>query len=84
MWASPPGQVFMYRLEWHSGGAVMTLYTADTFAVLSELIPGTNYTVTVTAIAGDNQTEGDPFSFTSVTSKPHFMYSTSAYCCAAF
>ncbi|XP_039989379.1 receptor-type tyrosine-protein phosphatase eta isoform X2 [Xiphias gladius] len=72
MWASPPGQVFMYRLEWHSGGAVMTLYTADTFAVLSELIPGTNYTVTVTAIAGDNQTEGDPFSFTSVT-KPEVV-----------
>ncbi|XP_056244328.1 tenascin-X isoform X2 [Seriola aureovittata] len=66
-WTSPPGEVFMYRLEWHNGGVLMTKYTNDTFAVLSELISGTNYTITVTAVAGDNETEGDPYTFTSVT-----------------
>ncbi|XP_023271227.1 receptor-type tyrosine-protein phosphatase eta-like [Seriola lalandi dorsalis] len=66
-WASPPGEVFMYRLEWHNGGVLMTRYTNDTLAVLSELISGTNYTITVTAVAGDNETEGDPYTFTSFT-----------------
>ncbi|XP_040893830.1 receptor-type tyrosine-protein phosphatase eta isoform X2 [Toxotes jaculatrix] len=71
-WTSPPGQVFMYRLEWHNGGALMSRYTEQTFAELSELISGTNYTVTVTAVAGDNQTEGRPYTFTSVT-KPKLV-----------
>ncbi|XP_022610174.1 receptor-type tyrosine-protein phosphatase eta isoform X3 [Seriola dumerili] len=66
-WASPPGEVFMYRLEWHNGGLLMTTYTNDNFAVLSELISGTKYTITITAVAGDNETEGDPYTFTSVT-----------------
>ncbi|XP_071360006.1 receptor-type tyrosine-protein phosphatase beta isoform X5 [Trachinotus anak] len=71
-WTSPSGEVFMYRLEWHNGGELMTRYTNDTFAVLSDLIPGTKYTITVKAVAGDNETEGDPYTFTSVT-KPELV-----------
>ena len=67
-WTPPPGEVFMYRLEWHSGGALMTRHINDNSTVLSELISGTEYTVTVTAVAGDNETEGDPRTFTSATS----------------
>ncbi|XP_050929430.1 receptor-type tyrosine-protein phosphatase eta isoform X11 [Lates calcarifer] len=71
-WDPPLGQAFKYRLEWHNGGALMTRHTTDTSAVLSELIPGTEYIITITAIAGDNKTEGEPYSFTSAT-KPEVI-----------
>ncbi|GLD60175.1 receptor-type tyrosine-protein phosphatase eta-like isoform X4 [Lates japonicus] len=71
-WDLPLGQAFKYRLEWHNAGALMTRRTTDTAAVLSELIPGTEYTITITAIAGDNKTEGEPYSFTSAT-KPEVI-----------
>ncbi|XP_075944930.1 receptor-type tyrosine-protein phosphatase eta-like [Anarhichas minor] len=66
-WTSPLGEVFKYRLEWHNGGALMTVTTNKTFAVLSDLIPGTSYTISVIAVAGDNKTEGHPHTLTSVT-----------------
>ncbi|KAF7668966.1 hypothetical protein LDENG_00273380, partial [Lucifuga dentata] len=66
-WTPPHGEVFKYRVEWHSGGSVMNQTTYDTFAVLSNLIPGTTYTITVIAIAADNKTEGAPNVFSSVT-----------------
>ncbi|XP_037623767.1 receptor-type tyrosine-protein phosphatase eta isoform X4 [Sebastes umbrosus] len=66
-WTSPPGEVFKYRVEWHSDGATIKIFTYDTFAVLSDLIPGTSYTISVIAIARDNQTEGNRRTFTSVT-----------------
>uniref|UniRef100_A0A8D3DXM0 protein-tyrosine-phosphatase n=1 Tax=Scophthalmus maximus TaxID=52904 RepID=A0A8D3DXM0_SCOMX len=50
----------MYMLKWQDGGALMTTYTNDTFAVLSERISGTHYTIPVVAVAGDNSTQGDP------------------------
>lgn len=42
--------------------------TYDNFAVISELIPGTSYTISVIAVAGDNQTEGRAHHVTAVTS----------------
>ncbi len=47
--------------------------TNDNFAVLSDLTPGTNYTVTVFAVAGDNTT-GESDTISLVTSKPHSLY----------
>ncbi|XP_059191053.1 receptor-type tyrosine-protein phosphatase eta isoform X2 [Centropristis striata] len=66
-WTAPPGEVFRYRVEWHNNGMLMNESTNDTFAVLSHLIPGTSYTITVTAIAGDSQTEGQAKTTTAVT-----------------
>uniref|UniRef100_UPI0037E8ED9F receptor-type tyrosine-protein phosphatase eta isoform X2 n=1 Tax=Semicossyphus pulcher TaxID=241346 RepID=UPI0037E8ED9F len=65
-WTPPPGEVFRYRVEWHDGGTVMSNYTNTAFAVLSDLIPGTTYTISITAVNGDNVT-GEPYTFTSVT-----------------
>ena len=67
-WTAPPGEVFMYRVEWNNGGAVMSTYTNDPSAVLSDLIPGTIYTIRIIAVSGDNQTEGEGQTLTSVTS----------------
>ena len=50
--------------------------TRDTAAVLSDLIPGTKYTISVTAVAGDNAT-GEPHIFPSVTGNPHFLHVSS-------
>ncbi|XP_076026463.1 receptor-type tyrosine-protein phosphatase eta-like isoform X3 [Genypterus blacodes] len=66
-WTSPAGRVFKYRVEWHSGGAAMSNNTTDTFAVLSDLSPGTTYTITVIAVASDEKTEGAPRVSNSVT-----------------
>uniref|UniRef100_A0A8C5N2H7 Fibronectin type-III domain-containing protein n=1 Tax=Gouania willdenowi TaxID=441366 RepID=A0A8C5N2H7_GOUWI len=49
-WVSPSSHVLQYKLEWHCGGSPLVRFTDDTSAVLSELIPGTEYTVTVTAV----------------------------------
>ena len=67
-WRKPPGEVFKYKVEWNNGGSQMVKYTYNTSADLSSLIPGTIYTITVTAVAGDNQTKGDGRTLTSVTS----------------
>ncbi|XP_071395777.1 receptor-type tyrosine-protein phosphatase eta-like [Centroberyx affinis] len=67
-WTKPAGEVFKYRVEWHSGGEVMTQTTHYTSAVLPDLIPGSNYTLKVIAIAQDNRTEGAPHIFSAVTS----------------
>uniref|UniRef100_G3PAL9 protein-tyrosine-phosphatase n=1 Tax=Gasterosteus aculeatus aculeatus TaxID=481459 RepID=G3PAL9_GASAC len=66
-WTSPPGEVFKFRLEWSSNGAIRNMCTYDNFAVISELIPGTSYTISVIAVAGDNQTEGRAHRVTAVT-----------------
>ncbi|XP_078113681.1 receptor-type tyrosine-protein phosphatase eta-like isoform X1 [Sander vitreus] len=71
-WTSPPGAVFVYRVEWHNGGALMIRYTDTTFAVLLDLIPGTNYTISIVAVAGDNRTKGECSTFISVT-KPEVV-----------
>ncbi|XP_053174860.1 receptor-type tyrosine-protein phosphatase eta [Scomber japonicus] len=41
--------------------------TVKTDAELSNLSPGTNYTITIVAIASDGKTEGDPYTFSSFT-----------------
>ncbi|KAL7403339.1 hypothetical protein ABVT39_027926 [Epinephelus coioides] len=66
-WTSPPGEVFMYKVEWHNGGATMSRFTHNTSAVLSDLLAGTRYTITVIAIAGDNHTDGEGYTSTIVT-----------------
>uniref|UniRef100_A0A3Q1EYV8 protein-tyrosine-phosphatase n=1 Tax=Acanthochromis polyacanthus TaxID=80966 RepID=A0A3Q1EYV8_9TELE len=67
-WTPPPGQVSDYKVEWNDGETPLTRFTSnETSAVLSGLIPGTNYMITITTVAGDNQTEGEPFTFTYIT-----------------
>lgn len=64
-------------MVWNNSGTVMTIYRNVTFAVLSGLAAGTPYTITVIAVAGDNQTEGGPNTLTAFTSKLHPLHLTS-------
>lgn len=74
-WTSPPGQVLKYRVEWNSGKALNSAYTNDSSVVLSDLIPGTTYTIRIISVTGDDVT-GQPYIVTSVTSKPQYLYPT--------
>ncbi|XP_077424965.1 receptor-type tyrosine-protein phosphatase eta-like [Vanacampus margaritifer] len=67
-WIPPDGEVFIYKVMWHSGGAQSIKYTNDGSAVLlSDLVSGTSFTITIVCIAGDNQTEGEPYTIVQVT-----------------
>ncbi|KAE8296482.1 Receptor-type tyrosine-protein phosphatase eta [Larimichthys crocea] len=72
-WTRPSGEVFKYLVEWNNGGVLMHIYTNDTATVLSDLIPGTKYNITIFAVNGDDTT-GDPYTFSSVT-KPDVVNS---------
>ncbi|XP_037111316.1 receptor-type tyrosine-protein phosphatase eta isoform X2 [Syngnathus acus] len=65
-WKPPHGEVFLYEIKWHNEGSQFK-NTNDDFTVLSDLASGTSYTVTIVCIAGDNQTEGEPYIFAQVT-----------------
>ncbi|XP_044212573.1 receptor-type tyrosine-protein phosphatase eta isoform X1 [Thunnus albacares] len=67
IWKASAGESLTYKVEWHNGGAPVFRNTTNTSTVLSDLSPGTNYTITIVAIAGDNQTQGDPFIYSAVT-----------------
>ena len=75
-WRKPPGDVFKYKVEWNNGGSQMVNFIQNNSTLLSDLIPGTRYTIAITAVAGDNTT-GEPQIFTEVTSNPHFLHVTS-------
>ncbi|XP_055365802.1 receptor-type tyrosine-protein phosphatase eta [Betta splendens] len=66
-WTSPSGQVFQYKVVWQSNGAPTTTYTSINSVVLSNLASGTLYTITISGVAGDNQTEGNPYTLMSFT-----------------
>lgn len=69
-WAAP-GSVAEYWLKWSSGEATSSMRTGTTSAVLSNLLPGTNYTITITAVVGENVT-GEPYALSAVTSNRLF------------
>ncbi|XP_028263428.1 tenascin-X isoform X3 [Parambassis ranga] len=63
-WTQPLGQVFQYKVELYSS---LPYYTTSTSANLSDLVPGTSYTVNITALAGDNKTEGETLKISAIT-----------------
>lgn len=73
-WTPPPGlnfEYFEYRVEWNSGENARPIQTVESSAVLLDLIPGTNYTIMITVVVGDNVT-GEPHTFSAVTSNLNF------------
>ncbi|XP_026220755.1 receptor-type tyrosine-protein phosphatase beta-like isoform X9 [Anabas testudineus] len=71
-WNPPSGQVFLYSVTWNNGGASTTTTTNSNSTVLSNLTSGTNYTITITAVAGDNKTQGDPYT-SALFTKPDII-----------
>ncbi|XP_039881142.1 receptor-type tyrosine-protein phosphatase eta [Simochromis diagramma] len=56
-WTEPLGQRSFYRVEWTDG--TINMNKTETKVNVTELTPGVNYTFTVTAVAGDNNTQSD-------------------------
>ncbi|KAM9753688.1 receptor-type tyrosine-protein phosphatase eta [Menidia menidia] len=71
-WTSPDGQVLRYKVDWDNNSS----FTDRTSITLFYMFPGTLYTINITAIAGDNKTKGEPYTFEKVT-KPEKVTSLS-------
>ncbi|KAM3608811.1 uncharacterized protein V6R79_005192 [Siganus canaliculatus] len=66
-WTLPFGDAVAYKVQVYGGPSPKTeTETNEKSAVLRDLIPGTSYTITITALAGDNS-RGEPCTFTAVT-----------------
>ncbi|KAK7891716.1 hypothetical protein WMY93_023679 [Mugilogobius chulae] len=57
-WIQPPGSVSSYKVTWIGGSENGNKNTSQTTIHIPNLTPGVEYTVTVTAVAGDGLTEG--------------------------
>ncbi|NXM96724.1 PTPRJ phosphatase, partial [Sylvia borin] len=60
---------YTYRIEFENDTSVQNQRVSDTRAEITDLIPGTNYSFTVFAVAADNKTEGEGES-TDVYTRP--------------
>lgn len=70
-WTPPSGYVLSYKVEWlKSDSHPSTIFVVEPWALLSGLIPGSSYNITITAVARDNATLGESYSITNVTGKP--------------
>ncbi|XP_036068490.1 receptor-type tyrosine-protein phosphatase eta isoform X4 [Oryzias melastigma] len=67
-WTPPSGYVLSYKVEWFkSDSHPSTIFVVEPWALLSGLIPGSSYNITITAVARDNATLGESYSITNVT-----------------
>ncbi|XP_031688971.1 receptor-type tyrosine-protein phosphatase beta isoform X5 [Oncorhynchus kisutch] len=68
-WIEPLGNRSFYRVEWTDGSRDMNTTTIETAFNVTELTAGVKYTFRVTAVAGDEMTEGKNISV-SLFTKP--------------
>ncbi|XP_045562202.1 receptor-type tyrosine-protein phosphatase eta isoform X3 [Salmo salar] len=68
-WIEPLGNSSFYRVEWTGGSRDMNTTTNETAFNVTELTAGVKYTFRVTAVAGDEMTEGKNISV-SLFTKP--------------
>ncbi|XP_029908872.1 receptor-type tyrosine-protein phosphatase eta-like isoform X2 [Myripristis murdjan] len=57
-WTEPEGNSSFYRVEWTDGGVSGNQAVNETYINVTGLTAGVQYTFTVTAVAGDRQTDG--------------------------
>ncbi|XP_055778236.1 receptor-type tyrosine-protein phosphatase beta-like isoform X4 [Salvelinus fontinalis] len=71
-WIEPLGNRSFYRVEWTDGSRDMNTTTNETAFNVTELTAGVKYTFRVTAVAGDEMTEGKNISV-SLFTKPEVI-----------
>uniref|UniRef100_A0A673ZZ67 protein-tyrosine-phosphatase n=1 Tax=Salmo trutta TaxID=8032 RepID=A0A673ZZ67_SALTR len=74
-WIEPLGNSSFYRVEWTGGSRDMNTTSNETAFNVTELTAGVKYTFRVTAVAGDEMTEGKNISVSLFTSKMKFKLS---------
>ncbi|MGH0168079.1 UNVERIFIED_CONTAM: hypothetical protein FKN15_067450 [Acipenser sinensis] len=75
-WSAPNGSAIAYRVE-AIGNPSKNLTVSTAFAEITGLVPGSKYTLRVTALAADNVTEGDAVTITRFT-KPDIVINLTA------
>nr|XP_055049413.1 fibronectin [Misgurnus anguillicaudatus] len=68
-WEEPSGNRSYFKVQWIGDKTERNITTDNTSHYITELTPGVNYTFSITAVAGDNSTEGDPVVI-SIYTKP--------------
>ncbi|XP_039471747.1 receptor-type tyrosine-protein phosphatase eta-like [Oreochromis aureus] len=74
-WTKPVGNSSFYKVQWTGTSGSVNVY--ETFYDIPNLTAGVQYEITVTAVAGDNYTEGQSATVTNYT-KPEVVTSLSA------
>uniref|UniRef100_A0A3B3RB05 protein-tyrosine-phosphatase n=1 Tax=Paramormyrops kingsleyae TaxID=1676925 RepID=A0A3B3RB05_9TELE len=69
-WAPPVGNAAFYSVLWNDSSTQQNTTSLNTSITISNLTAGTQYTFSVTAIAGDNQAAGAPTSLSQYTNLP--------------
>lgn len=67
-WTKPEGNATSYIVQWTAGGLNSSKMTNKTSSVISDLIPGTKYNISVIAVAA-NDSKGDRSLITTFTSR---------------
>lgn len=70
-WTEPEGNSSFYIVEWTDGSDIGSKNTTRTSTTITGLPAGVGYTFRVTAVAGDNMTEGVAYVTNQTTSKSH-------------
>ncbi|KAM4554445.1 receptor-type tyrosine-protein phosphatase eta-like, partial [Fundulus diaphanus] len=68
-WTKPEGNSSFYKVQWTDGNMTWNSNETEPFINITNLIPGGNYEIKVTAVSGDNLTEGARVSVSRYTSK---------------
>ncbi|XP_070686461.1 receptor-type tyrosine-protein phosphatase eta [Pempheris klunzingeri] len=57
-WTEPEGESSFYRVQWTDGNVTQNDTVTQTHINISNLTPGVQYEINVTAVAGDGRTDG--------------------------
>ena len=68
-WTEPEGNRSFYRVQWTGGEINEIDNVTETSKIITNLTAGVQYTITVTAVADDGHTEGEPATVSQYTSK---------------
>ncbi|XP_025765267.1 titin [Oreochromis niloticus] len=66
-WTKPVGNSSFYKVQWTGGGRNFSVNVYETSYNIANLTAGVQYEITVTAVAGDNYTEGQSATVTKYT-----------------
>ncbi|XP_053497988.1 receptor-type tyrosine-protein phosphatase eta, partial [Ictalurus furcatus] len=73
-WTEPIGEKSFFKVQWSNDSVTLNSTTSDRFFNITNLNPGVNYTILISAVAADNITEGEAFGL-SVYTKPETVSS---------
>ncbi|XP_044212579.1 receptor-type tyrosine-protein phosphatase eta-like isoform X2 [Thunnus albacares] len=68
-WTKPEGSSSFYRVQWTDGNVTQSYNVSVTSKTFTNLTPGVQYTISITAVADDDHTEGQSTTVSQYTSK---------------